>query len=176
MNDWPVFIAAPLVLLAPAAHAAVYLTSDQAQQAIFPGAKFAAAPVTLTDAQQRSIETRSGVPVHSREQRIWRVSGGPSGAGWFILDEVTGKHELITYAVGLDPQGTVRGVEILEYRESYGYQIRDAQWREQFRGKKAGDPLKLDVDIRNISGATLSCRHVTDGIKRLLALYEVVLK
>ncbi len=176
MKDWPVFIAAPVVLLAPAAHGAVYLTPDQAQQAIFPGARFSASSVKLTDAQQRAIESKSGVSGRLREQTIWRVSGGPPGGGWFILDEVTGKHELITYAVGLDSQGTVRGVEILEYRESYGYQIRDPQWRAQFRGKKAGDALKLDADIRNISGATLSCRHVTDGIKRLLALYEVVLK
>jgi outer membrane murein-binding lipoprotein Lpp len=31
-------------------------------------------------------------------------------------------------------------------------------------------------DIRNISGATLSSRHVTEGIKRVLATYEVCLK
>ncbi len=176
MNEWPLFVAAPVVLLAPAAHATTYLTTEQAQQAIFPGARFERLPVVLTDAQQRAIENRSGVSVRSREQKVWRANGGAGGAGWFIVDEVTGKHELITYAVGLDPQGTVRGVEILEYRESYGYQIRDAGWRDQFRGKKPGDPLKLDADIRNISGATLSCRHVTDGIKRLLALYEVALK
>ena len=36
--------------------------------------------------------------------------------------------------------------------------------------------LKLDEDIQNISGATLSCRHLTDGVKRLLALYDLVLK
>ena len=52
----------------------------------------------------------------------------------------------------------------------------DAAWRRQFAGKTARDPLKLDQDIRNISGATLSCRHVTDGIKRLLGFYESDLK
>ena len=34
------------------------------------------------------------------------------------------------------------------------------------------DPVRLDTDIRNVSGATLSCRHVTDGIRRLLLLHE----
>jgi hypothetical protein len=36
--------------------------------------------------------------------------------------------------------------------------------------------LKLDSDIKNISGATLSCRHITDGVKRLLSFYEIALK
>ena len=46
----------------------------------------------------------------------------------------------------------------------------------QFVGKTSQSPLKLDRDIKNISGATLSCRHVTDGVKRLLAFYEIALK
>jgi len=146
---WPAFIAAPLAISVPAAHATVYLSVEQAQQAIFPGAKFS--PLDIP-----------------RRERVWRASPG----GWFILDEVLGKHELITYAVGINAQGRVRGVEILEYRESHGGEVRDANWREQFTGKSAADPLQLDRDIRNISGATLSCRHITDGLKRLLKLYE----
>jgi len=154
---WPGFVAAPVAIFAPAAHAAVYLSVEQAQQAIFPGAHFTMEALALPDAARR---------------KLWRVSEG----GWFIVDAVLGKHELITYAVGLGADGSVRGVEILEYLESYGYQIRDAAWRRQFAGKTARDPLKLDQDIRNISGATLSCRHVTDGIKRLLGFYESALK
>jgi hypothetical protein len=154
---WPAFVAAPVAIFALAAHAAVYLSVEQAQQAIFPGARFTMEALALPDAPRR---------------KLWRVSEG----GWFIVDAVLGKHELITYAVGLGADGSVRGVEILEYLESYGYQIRDAAWRRQFAGKTARDPLKLDQDIRNISGATLSCRHVTDGIKRLLGFYESALK
>jgi Na+-transporting NADH:ubiquinone oxidoreductase subunit NqrC len=70
----------------------------------------------------------------------------------------------------------VKGIEILEYREAYGGQIRDANWRRQFAGKQAGTRLRLDKEIRNVSGATLSCKHITDGINRLLATYETVLK
>ena len=33
---------------------------------------------------------------------------------------------------------------------------------------------KLGDDIRNISGATLSCQHVTEGVQRLSALLEVM--
>jgi len=146
-------LAATLLVAAPAAQASVYLSIEQAQQAIFPGGAFDASDLT-------------------RAARVWKVSG----SGWFIVDQVIGKHELITYALGINANGAVRGIEILEYRENYGHEIRTPAWRRQFTGKTAADPVQLEQDIQNISGATLSCRHVTEGVKRLLALYESTLK
>jgi Na+-translocating ferredoxin:NAD+ oxidoreductase RnfG subunit len=99
-----------------------------------------------------------------------------SGGGWFIVDEVVGKHEFITYAVGLNANGSVKQIEVMDYRETYGGEIRNENWRTQFVGKTSQSQLKLDKDIKNISGATLSCRHITDGVKRLLAFYEIALK
>jgi len=162
---------AALVIAVPA-HATVYLTLQQAQQALLPGAKLVAAPVQLTAAQKQAIERKCGVNVRNLEQQVWRAGDG----SFFILDEVIGKHEYITYAVALNADGTVRGIEIMEYRESYGYEVRDADWRKQFVGKTSAAPLTLDKDIRNVGGATLSCRHITDGVKRLLAFYDVALK
>lgn len=168
---WQIFPAAIVLAYAPA-HARTYLTVEQAQAAIFPGAHLVPAPVELTDAQRRAIEARSRVRVRSAAVRAWRVDG----RGWFIVDEVLGKHEFITYALGIAADGRVAGIEILDYRESYGYQVRDAAWRRQFAGKSAADPLQLDSDIRNISGATLSSRHITEGVRRLLATHDIALK
>lgn len=142
-----------------------------------PGSDLSRRPLTqsfieLTKEQRRPIEDRSRVKVRDRTLRAWRAEG----RGWFIVDEVLGKHELITYAIGLSNDGRVLGLEIMEYRESYGHEVRDAAWRKQFVGKSAGDALKLDADIRNISGATLSARHIADGVRRLLATYQSVLK
>jgi len=170
LSNWLLPVAA--IVVAPSAYATQYLSLEQAQQAIFPGATFVPAYVTITEQQRSEIEKRTGVSVRLREQRVWRVSTG----GFFIVDEVVGKHEFITYAVGLNSDGSARQIEVMDYRESYGYEIRNAQWRRQFVGKRAGDTLKLDDDIKNISGATLSCRHITEGVKRVLALYEVALK
>jgi hypothetical protein len=154
------------------AYATTYFTTEQAQQVIFPGKRLTAAFATLTDAQARAIEKTSGVDVRNREIRAWRVEGG----GWFVLDEVVGKHEFITYAVGIDSIGAVKDIEIVDYRETYGYEVRNAAWRAQFVGKTTAAPLKLERDIRNVSGATLSCKHVTDGVKRVLATYALLLK
>ncbi len=168
------FVALPIsALVAPSAFAVQYLTVDQAQKEIFPGKTFVTASVKLSSAQRKAIERASGVRVLRDEQQVWRVNGG---GGWFIVDEVVGKHEFITYALGLNPDGSVKQIEIMDYRETYGGEIRNASWRAQFAGKTGKSQVKLDSDIKNISGATLSCRHITDGVKRLLAFYEVALK
>lgn len=164
----------PVVIVGPAVpgHAATYLSVEQAQATIFPGAKMTPADVSLTDEQAKTIARASGVRVRNREEKVWKVEGG----GWLIVDEVLGKHEFITYAVGLNADGSVKQIEVMDYRETYGHEIRNADWRAQFVGKTSQSKLELDDGIANISGATLSCRHITDGVKRLLAFHAVALK
>ena len=85
-----------------------------------------------------------------------------------FVDQAVGKHEFITYAVGISENKKVQGIEIMEYRETYGSDVRKVEWRKQFVGKDASAPLKLGKDITNISGATLSSAHITAGVRRLL--------
>ncbi len=163
---------APLAVIAVPVHATVYLSVEQAQAALFPGETMQPAALTLSADQAREIERRTGVNVRVRDVKAWRTASG----GLFVVDEVVGKHEFITYAAAFEKDGSVRGIEILDYRESYGYEIRNAAWRRQFVGKTTADPIRLNADIQNISGATLSCKHVADGVKRLLATYDVAFR
>lgn len=152
-------------------HAAVFLSVEQAQKVMFPGATMTAQPVTLSEAEAAAIEKASDSNVRSRSLQAWKASTG----GWFLVDEVVGKHEFIPIAVALDAKGEVKSVEILEYREAYGGQVRNPKWLAQFTGKKNGDALRLGGAVQNISGATLSSKHITDGVRRLLATYAVAL-
>ena len=142
MRWTPVLAVPAAVVVTVPAKATVYFTTEQAQRAIFPGASF----------------TSAG-------SNVWRVSSG----GYFVVDRVIGKHEYITYAIGINANGTIKQIEIMQYNESFGYEVRNAPWRAQFVGKGAGSTLQLNADIKNISGATLSCKHITDGVRRVLA-------
>ena len=178
MRPIPAFVLLPAALVAPAAaYAAEYLTVPQAQQLLFAEAdRFVDAAVELSDDQRKAIEDKSGVRQRWKKQAVWRAEKAGQLVGWFIVDEVVGKHEFITYAAGLTPDGKVRGIEILAYRETHGYQVRNPEWRHHFEGKTLADPFKLEQDIPNIAGATLSCKNVTNGVKRLLALQQVMLR
>lgn len=175
--NWFTILPAAVVAAAPAAlHATVYLSVEQAQQAMFPGARFVDRSISFTDAQRKVIARASATGDVPKSQHVWEARSGNGRAGWFIVDRVIGKHEYITYAVALTPDGTVKRVEILEYRETYGGEVRNPKWRQQFVGKHFGSQLKLGGDIQNISGATLSSRHITDGVRRLLATYQLLLR
>jgi len=160
-------VSAPII-----AQAKIYVTAEQAQKILFPNQQLTKAPIIITDDLQERMRAASSIRYPFKGSRIWKASDG----GWLIIDEVVGKHEMITYAVGIGPNGSVLGIEILEYVESYGYEVAEAQWRQQFSGKTVKDPVKLNQDIQNIGGATLSCKHLTDGVKRVLVLYDLALK
>ncbi len=136
--------AAMMISVSAPAYAVQYLSVEDAQRQAFPSAHF--------------TEVQPG--------RVWKASTG----GVFVLDHVIGKHLYIDYAVSIEG-GRVRRVDILQYRESYGGDIRSPSWLAQFVGKTAASPLQAGSDIRNISGATLSSLHVTEGVKRVLAAY-----
>ena len=178
-EDWLRFVSLPVAAIAVAGNvqAAQYLTIEQAQVLMFgKSVNFARNDLDFSDEALSAIRQASGVKVERNKQPLWEVREGGNLTGYFIVDEVYGKHEYITYAVALEADGRVRQIEVLVYRESYGYEIRNSAWRAQFIGKKSGDPLTLDKDIKNISGATMSCRHVAEGVRRLLATYDYALR
>ena len=163
-----------LALISPA-HAHDFLSVAQAQALLFPGATLTEKPLALAEAQRDKIKALSGLRQRWDVQKVWRAEAGGRLQGWFMVDEVIGKHEFITYAVAVSPDGHVLGLEILSYRETHGGQVREASWRKTLNGKTLNDPFKLDQDVPNITGATLSCRNVMDGVKRLLAIHKLYL-
>ena len=150
----------------------VFLSAEQAGALFFPGQKLRPLVVPLTSDQKKEITKSSGVRVRGDAIHAWRNAGGD----WLICDNVIGKHEFIDIAVAITKSGSVKGVEILTFRETYGDQVKHARWRAQFHGKTTDAVLKIDNDIKNISGATLSCVHITEGVRRLLHTHSLVLK
>jgi Na+-translocating ferredoxin:NAD+ oxidoreductase RnfG subunit len=167
-NGWRVL---PLAALAVApAYAAEYMTVEAAQRAAFPDATaFVPVPVNL-DAGARERLAAVAQPPGARDPRMWRATANGKVVGTFFADAVIGKQDYIVYALALDATGHVLRLDVLEYRETHGWEIRNERWRAQFVGKSTTDAVEVSRDIANISGATLSCRHVTDGVRRLLAL------
>ena len=151
-------------------HAVDYLTAEQAQALIFPDADhFESRPLSLDAARMQALSA-AGVSARSSTWQLRLARRGTTPLGYVVLDKVIGKAELIDYAVGIAMDGTVRQIEILAYREGHGQEVRLPAWRRQFVGKGPTAPIRVNDDIANISGATLSCTHLTEGVRRIVAV------
>ncbi len=172
-SRWRLLPLAAVAVAAPA-YAAQYMSVDQALRAAFPEAtRFVPVTVSL-EAAARARLAEVARPPGARDPRVWRAMSGDRVLGTAYVDAVIGKQEYIDYALALDDSGRVLRLDVLEYRETHGWEIRNERWRSQFVGKSVAQPVELNKDIANISGATLSCRHVTDGVRRLLALHALL--
>lgn len=180
-RDWSIVAAAGLGLGACAVPAQVviaaeYMSVEQAQKSLFPQAdRFDAVVLALSPAQKQQVASLAGPQPPHRSLRSWKALKDGALLGYVFVDEVVGRQDFITYATGIDASGHLGNLEILAYRESHGGEIRGDAWRHQFVGRNSLDQLRFEADIKNIAGATLSCGHVTQGVRWLMALWEVSL-
>ncbi len=171
---WPIAAVVAVLPAAPLA-AANYLSAEAAQRALFPAADaFTPLALSPSPAQLAAIAQAAGPQAGHGELRAWVAKRGGTIEGYVFVDEVVGRQDFITYAVGIDADGALRPVEILEYRESHGGEIRNERWLAQFTGRRSTSTLRFRTDIKNIAGATLSSEHVTAGVRRILALWQQV--
>jgi hypothetical protein len=165
------------LLPAPIVVAADYLSVDAAQKAVYPQAdSFNEIVISQSAEQLQAVLAKAGPQPPHGVIRIWTATRNGVLLGHVFVDEVIGKQNLITYALGIDADGSLRNLEIMAYRESHGGEVRNAAWRAQFDHHSNLDQLRFRTDIKNISGATLSSEHVTQGVRWLLALWQTALR
>jgi hypothetical protein len=157
--------------------AAEYLSIEGAQKSLFPQAdRFDEVVLALSPAQKQQVAQLAGAQPPHRSLRSWKALRGKDLLGYVFVDEVVGRQDFITYAAAIDAAGRLGTLEVLAYRESHGGEVRNEAWRHQFDGRQSLGQLRFETDIKNIAGATLSCGHVTQGVRWLVALWEVTLR
>src|ERR1700759_4125694 len=152
---------APAALIAHAnpAPAQFFLNEAQALEAIF-GRDLSVAREAhhLDDAQRQRLEHASGLHFPERQYTFLVVAKNGKFAGYALVMDEIGKTEPITFLVGMDPDGRVAVVAVVDFRESRGWEVKEKRFLRKFHGKRAGDPIQVDRDIINYSGATLSSK------------------
>jgi Na+-translocating ferredoxin:NAD+ oxidoreductase RnfG subunit len=149
----------------------VYLTPDEAAKLMFPESdSIRTEVVTLSPEQKKLIEEEIGW--HFPETTFDCFIGETKGKvdGWAFIQHTIGKHKPMTYMVGVDPSGEVINVEVLVFREARGSEVRTKRFNYQYQGKNLDDPIRINRDIINITGATMSVRSISAGVKRVLVL------
>jgi hypothetical protein len=163
-------------LLAPPADAKVFFSREEALALAFPQAdRVDDETILLEDAQAQRVESLSSAELETRLVRVYRGYRGGELLGYAFIDVHNVRTLPEAFLIVLSPEGEVRSLRLLAFHEPPEYMPREG-WYEQFRDKSAADALRLGKDVHGIVGATLSSRATTLGVRRALALYQVVVQ
>lgn len=167
---------ATLLTVSEAAAATVYWELPALLTSFFPGAdRVSYAKISLSAAEVATLSQRIGRPIRG-EWTIFSATKGGQAVGYTIVDEVRGMHEPITFATRFTTAGAISRMEVMQYREAYGGEVREQRFLKQFHGKTAASPMRPGRDIVAISGATISSHAVTRGAEESAAVLAHLLQ
>jgi hypothetical protein len=128
--------------------------------------------IRLTSESKELIQQRIGWKFPEEEFELYIGRTGDKIDGYAMVHNTIGKYKAMTYMVGVDPKGTCTDVELLVFRDAKGSEVGRKRFNSQYDGKTVSDPIRINKDIINISGATMSVRSMSAGVKRVLVLVD----
>jgi Na+-translocating ferredoxin:NAD+ oxidoreductase RnfG subunit len=153
--------------------AEVFLTEEEAVKLMFPKSERIKKELLRVPMDKKmAIEERIGWKFPEDTFEVYIGETGAQIDGYALIQNTIGKHKPMTYMVGVDNTGHVLNVELLVFREARGSEVRTKRFNVQYEGKTASDPVRINKDIINISGATMSVRSISAGVKRVLVLVD----
>jgi len=152
----------------------VYFTEDEALAKVFDKADAVEAETWTPTADERAtIESRLGATLPEADFPIWRGRDGAKDLGWALVLEEKGRFKPITFMIHVKPDRSIGYVLVMVYRESRGDGVKRQRFLKQFRGKDLDDHLRMNRDVIGLTGATLSSRALTYGVRKALVLVDV---
>lgn len=153
--------------------AQVFMTREEALDAIYgDGSAVEKQRVYLSEELKKEIEARAKAKLESRIHTFYVGKRGEEVLGYSILHTHVVRTHAETLLITINPDGTLRQVDILAFFEPQEYMAGE-KWIELFPGKKLSSSLRVGRDIPNMTGATLTSNAVTKAVRTALALFEV---
>lgn len=170
------FLAALAAVWTPVrVRAEVFYAKDEALHLAFPDAtEVQARTVILTDSQAAGVKERAGVDLDSRLFTFYTARRSDNLLGYAIIDTHTVRSLPETFLAVLTPGGAVDQVILLAFYEPKEY-MPPPHWLEQFKGRGLAGAWRVGRDLHGISGASLTARAIPQALRKILALYEVVI-
>ncbi|WP_162532327.1 FAD:protein FMN transferase [Candidatus Scalindua japonica] len=151
----------------------VYLTEEQALQEVFPHCdEILFNVVPLTKEEKTQLQNRLRRKIYEEFFVVYMGMKSGEVTGYAIITEEIGKFHPYTFIVSVDLKGKINKIAILVYRESRGSEIAKKRFLYQFKGKSLKNKIRINKDIINISGATMSVVTMCKGVKKILAVVD----
>ncbi len=158
------------------ASGAVYMSKDQALKLAFPEAdRIETTNLFLTEEQLDQVQKASGVALESPIYTFYVGKKGDLTTGFAAIEAATVRTLPETVMVVLNPEGSVRFVEILAFFEPEEYRP-PKRWLEQFKQVTLSPQLRVGGQIQGITGATLSAQAMARQVRKTAALGRLLLE
>lgn len=155
----------------PPASAQVFTTAEATMASAYPGARLERRTIALSVAEQRALAQRAQVRCDARlitAHLAWR---GDSLLAAGIVDQRTVRTMPGVFLVVITPDTAIARIEVLAFHEPPDYRP-PSRWLGLFGRRRLDDSLWPARSIRNLSGASLSARAVTESARLALATYS----
>ncbi|HEY3346157.1 MAG TPA: RnfABCDGE type electron transport complex subunit G [Nitrospirota bacterium] len=121
--------------------------------------------------QADSIQAVKDIKIAGKECKIYEAKQGGNLTGFVVSSYGKGYSSYIKLLVAIDANNTVTAVDVLGHAETPGLgdQITEGWFKDRFKGKSLEHLVVVkgdtQTDVQAISGATISSRGVTRGVK-----------
>lgn len=151
----------------------VFLSEEEALKRVFPEAEEILTDMLLLSQEDRkALEDRLGRRLFEEGFLVYIGKKGDEVLGYAVITQEIGKFHPFDFIVAVRPNGKIKDLAVLVYRESRGGEVARRRFIHQFIGKSLKNPLRINKDIINITGATMSVMCMCEGVKKVLALVE----
>lgn len=159
-------------------YAQILISLDEGLRSLFPAADaFDEEIRMLTPDQIKAVEESADYdlnPDYDSVFRFYAVRKGGEIIGYAAEDTEPGKWGSIRFLTAWNPDGSILDVVVLEYQEKRGRPVAEKRFLKQFRGKHAGDAIRIMRDIRGVTGASISSNGVANGVRKMTHIFKVL--
>lgn len=170
-----VVITCLLLIVATSSVAKIFYSKNEAMVLAFgEGAQVENLSLFPDDEQMTAIQKDAKVKLDSGMFTFYVGKQNEKVLGYAAIETITVRTKPETLLVVLTSEGELRKVVTLAFHEPPEYQPPE-RWLEQLNGKPLVD-LDFNKGVQGVSGATLSTRAAVNSVRKVLAIYQAMLK
>jgi Na+-translocating ferredoxin:NAD+ oxidoreductase RnfG subunit len=170
----PVLLLLLLGAAAPSLATIFYSKNEALELAFGKGAQVEQLSLFPDEPQTAKIQELAKVKLESGLFTFYVGKDQGKITGYAAIETATVRTKPETLMIILTPEGELRNVHTLAFHEPPEYQPPE-QWYEKLQKRPLAE-MDFNKGIDGISGATLSTRAAVGAIRKVMAIYEVMVK
>jgi Na+-translocating ferredoxin:NAD+ oxidoreductase RnfG subunit len=164
-----------LFAVATPGFAKIFYSKNEAMVLAFgEGAQIENLSLFPDDQQTATIQQEAKVKLESGLFTFYVGKEKDKILGYAAIETITVRTKPESLMIVLTPEGAVRKVYTLAFHEPPEYQPPE-RWFEQLNGKPLAE-LDFSKGIQGVSGATLSTRAAVNSVRKVMAVYQAMIK